>query len=456
MSEKKSIESDHTQTNAYVYDVDTNEEVDAFEQMKGTEGYVEYRTLNWFQGGGLLLAETLALGVLSFPNVMANIGLWPAIFTTIVLAVLAWITGIMLVDFKLNHPSVMNFADAGYIVGGKFFKWVLFGAIVLKSVLIQASHVNSGGGAFTAMSRNAVCSVLLCFFMALLGFVFTIPRKFSEVSWASFASCISIVSACLITIIGVGAVDRDQWRDANGDIPWRAQRDSGLVDTINSLTNIIFAYGGHAAIFAFLGEMKKPKDFKKSLAMVQVISTLFYILVGVSVYLIVGENNVKSPALSISTYTVETVAYAIALVSITISGAIPATNGAKQIWVEAFKGKKMLTSSDWKSYGLWIALVFTTWMIGFVIAQLIPFFSSLLSIISSILTCWLTYGISGILFLYDNRKQYKKKIWMTAFSVFIILFSSVITPLGMYTAITAIKEGYENGSYDHPFACKSS
>lgn len=134
----------------------------------------------------------------------------------------------------------MNFADVGKMIGGPVFKWAMLVGIVLKSVLIQASHVNSGGTAFTEMSRNARCSVLLCFCMALLGFVFTIPRKFSHASWASFASCISIITACLITIIACG-VNRDQWRDENGDIPWRAARNPGLAGVVNAFTNIVFA-----------------------------------------------------------------------------------------------------------------------------------------------------------------------------------------------------------------------
>lgn len=226
--------------------------------------------------------------------------------------------------------------------------------------------------------------------------------------------------------------------------------------------------------------MKKPNDFKKSLAMVQIVSTSFYITIGVGVYMLVGEENVKSPALSIPGYKLETAAYAIALISITISGVIPALNGIKQIWgrcvlyllilltrfiVEAFRGKKMLTSNDWKTYTTWIALAFTTWMIGFFLAQLIPFFSSLLSIISSVLTVWFTYGISGMMWLYDNRKgsnrspegwfSNRQKTLMFAFSVFIIIMSSVITPLGMYSAIESIKDGYSTGAYSHPFACKS-
>lgn len=44
---------------------------------------------------------------------------------------------------------------------------------------------------------------------------------------------------------------------------------------ISALTNIIFAYGGHVAIFSFASEMRNPADFKYSLALVQTVATVF-------------------------------------------------------------------------------------------------------------------------------------------------------------------------------------
>ena len=37
--------------------------------------------------------------------------------------------------------------------------------------------------------------------------------------------------------------------------------------------------------------MKNPNDFKKSLAVVQVLATSFYITIGVGVYVLVGDAN---------------------------------------------------------------------------------------------------------------------------------------------------------------------
>ena len=95
--------------------------------------------------------------------------------------------------------------------------------------------------------------------------------------------------------------------------------------------------------------MKNPNDFKKSLAVVQIISTAFYITIGVGVYILVGDANgvfkfiiwatltsvlVVSPALSIPSHKIETIAYAIAMISIIVAGVIPALNGLKQLWRE--------------------------------------------------------------------------------------------------------------------------
>lgn len=90
--------------------------------------------------------------------------------------------------------------------------------------------------------------------------------------------------------------------------------------------------------------MKNPNDFKKSLGVVQIVSTAFYITIGVGVYILVGDNNVASPALSIPSYKVETAAYAIAMVSIIIAGVLPALVGIKQLWCE-WDFTKILTSN---------------------------------------------------------------------------------------------------------------
>lgn len=41
---------------------------------------VKYRTLQWWQCGMIMIAETISLGILSLPSAMAVVGLVPYVF----------------------------------------------------------------------------------------------------------------------------------------------------------------------------------------------------------------------------------------------------------------------------------------------------------------------------------------------------------------------------------------
>ena len=153
------------------------------------------------------------------------------LIATVGLAILAYFSGCMLVDFKVNHMGVMNFSDAALIIGGKWFKYLILVLTIINSIFVAASHVNAGSTAFTAMSSNAICSTIFALIMGIIGFIFAVPRKFEQVSYVSFLSCISIVSACFITIIACGSIN---WENKS----WKAFNNPGLETIINSFTEI--------------------------------------------------------------------------------------------------------------------------------------------------------------------------------------------------------------------------
>lgn len=126
---------------------------------------------------------------------------------------------------------------------------------------------------------------------------------------------------------------------------------------------------------------------------------------------------------------------------IVIAGVVASYVAAKFIFLTLFRGSRHLTSRSWKTWGVWVLICASIWTAGFIIAEVIPvrsssllhahiplpsnlpvewanlsrpstlvltlifreqFFSDLLSVISSVLTIWFTYGLSGVLWLYDN------------------------------------------------------
>ncbi|KAI0031432.1 transmembrane amino acid transporter protein-domain-containing protein [Vararia minispora EC-137] len=431
--------------------------------------HINYRSMGWVKAGALIMAEvTIALGILSFPSVFHRLGMFGGIFTTIVLAVISWQTGYVLVQFKINHPGVMNFADAGRVAAGKWGFWLFGGMLMTKSVFIAGSHALSGSIALNNISDHAICNIAWAAITAILSFLLTIPRTFEKVSYISFVSVTCILIACLITIITTGVQNADNLPNfpSKGPVKWYAFENSGLLDTVNAVTNIIFAYGGHVAIFSFAAEMREPADFKYSLGLVQVIATIVYVIVGATIYSFGGQY-VTSPSLTMTSRPVRITAYAIALISIVISGVVASYVGAKFIFMTLFRGSDRLTSSSRSTWAAWILICACIWTVGWLIAELIPFFSDLLSIISSILTVWFTYGLSGVLWLYDHSASGPKGTksggsgffgsWKACsgflMSVFVIFFSAVIMVLGVYSAVTSIINNYAAGDYSHPFAC---
>ena len=91
-------------------------------------------------------------------------------------------------------------------------------------------------------------------------------------------------------------------------------------------------------------------------------------------------------------------------------------------------------------------------------------FSDLLSIVSSLFSIWFAVGIPGMLALHLLKVNYPswrdlinfKHICVISFALFCVSLSSVITPLGIYSSVMSIKDGYSNGEFGGPFSCASS
>lgn len=59
----------------------------------------------------------------------------------------------------------------------------------------------------------------------------------------------------------------------------------------------LFDLASHSCFFSVIAEFKKPEDWPKSLALLQIFNTVLYLLTAIVIYVFVGES-VPSPALS--------------------------------------------------------------------------------------------------------------------------------------------------------------
>lgn len=97
--------------------------------------------------------------------------------------------------------------------------------------------------------------------------------------------------------------------------PIHAVKQTEFTTAWGAITDMVVAYAGHVAFFGFIAEMKEPKDFPKSLCVLQIVEIALYVAVAVVVYYYAGDS-VSSPALGSMGPILRRVAYGVALPSV--------------------------------------------------------------------------------------------------------------------------------------------
>ncbi|KAE8131727.1 transmembrane amino acid transporter protein-domain-containing protein [Aspergillus pseudotamarii] len=340
---------------------------------------VKYRTLRWWQ---FMIAETISLGILSLPSAMAALGLVPAVILIIGLGLVATYTGYVLGQFKLRYPHVHSMADAGEILLGRFGRELLGTAQLVFLIFIMGSHILTFTVMMNTLTKHGTCSIVFGVVGLILSFVCTLPRTLKKVSWLSISSFISIIAAVLITMIAIGIQ-----RPGDGHIDVTV--DTSLYKGFLAVTNIVFAYAGHVAFFGFISEMETPTDYPKTLYLLQATDTTMYTVTALVIYRY-GGKDVSSPALGSTSPLVSKIAYGIAIPTIIIAGVINGHVACKYIYVRLFRNTDRMHKRNLVSIGSWILIGLVLWTLAWIIAEAIPVFNNLLSLI-----CGLGLYVSG-------------------------------------------------------------
>jgi amino acid permease len=300
---------------------------------------VKYRTLRWWwvddsiwilrepmtdqknrQAALIMIAETISLGILSLPSVLATIGFVPGIILIIGLGLLATYTGYVLGQYKAAYPRVHNLADALEVMWGPFGRefggaaqtiFLIFGRLEiltgedLLTSWVMGSHILTFTIAMNSITENATCSIVWGVAGFIILWIFTLPRTLKKVSYLSIGSFISICGAVFVTMIALGV-------DPKPNLRLAATYSPSFAPAFLAVTNIIFAFASHVAFFSFISELRDPSEFPKALFMLQATDITMYLVVTIVVYRYAGVE-VASPALGSASRVVVKVAYGIAL-----------------------------------------------------------------------------------------------------------------------------------------------
>ncbi|THC98559.1 hypothetical protein EYZ11_001989 [Aspergillus tanneri] len=403
---------------------------------------VKYRTLHWWQCGMIMIAETISLGILSLPSAVATLGLAPAVVLIVGLGIVATYTGYVIGQFKLRYPHVHSMADAGEVMMGSFGRELLGTAQLLFLVFIMGSHILTFIVMMNTVTDHGTCSIVFGVVGLIISFILALPRTLKKVSWMSISSFISILTAVLITMIAIAIQ-----RPGKGKIDTTV--DTSLYKGFLAVTNIVFAYAGHVAFFGFISEMAIPTDYPKTLYMLQATDTSMYAVTAIVIYYY-GGKDVKSPALGSTSPLISKIAYGIAIPTIVIAGVINGHVACKYIYVRLFRGTDRMQKRNLVSLGTWVLIGIVLWTLAWIIAEAIPVFNNLLSLITALFASWFTYGMSGIFWLFLNYGRYTssgRKIALTILNLIIVGIGGCLCGLGLYVSGKALHDNPSSASF---------
>ena len=254
-----------------------------------------------------MIAETISLGILSLPKVLATIGLVPGVVLIAGLGALATYTGFVLGQFKLRYPYVHNMADAGEVLFGPIGREVFGIAQMLFLIFVMGSHILTFSIMLNTISEHGSCTIVFGVIGMVVSLICTLPRTLKNVSYLCIASFVSIIAAVVITMVGVGIE-----KPGNGSV--QVTVDTSFPEAFLLTSNIIFAYAGHVTFFSFISELRDPTEYPKALGLLQICDTGMYILVAVVTYRYAGPT-VASPALGSTSPLFQKISYGVAIVS---------------------------------------------------------------------------------------------------------------------------------------------
>ncbi|KND90094.1 N amino acid transport system protein [Tolypocladium ophioglossoides CBS 100239] len=412
---------------------------------------IKYKKLSWPLVAILMIAEIVSNGMLSLPSSLAVVGMVPGLVIIVFLGVFATYTSWLLVKFKLRHPEEHTMGDAGYILFGPIGREVMAFGTCCFAIFACGGQLLAGQISLAALSDNKLCLMLYTGIFAIPTLLCSLPRTFHGLSWISVASVLSIFIAGILGMAAAG-ISPDPTRSVDVTVA------SDFYTAFVSITNPVFAYAGHFMFFVLMSEMKEPKHAMRAAYTLQSFATVFYAIFAGVTYGYVGSH-VASPSFSSLPPYWQKVSYGIALPNILLAGSLYAHTASKLVFVRIFRHSKHLHSHTFLGWGVWVALVFLTNGLAFLLAVGVPIFNYLIGISASLFAAWFTYGIAGMFWLHDSYHDgpgffaWRRQWAQAALAIATILSGAFSCVAGLYVTIRGIVDAYASGQIPSPFTC---
>jgi len=427
------------------------------------------------QTAALLFSEYICLAIMSFPYSYSVLGLVPGLIMTVVVAAMVLYTSLIVWEFCLRHPEVKDVCDIGQMLfwNQRWAWWFTAVMFILNNTFIQGFHCLVGSKYLNTISNHGMCTVGFAAIVATISFFCSLPRTFSALArLASFSAFFTFVSVLLATIFaGIeahpGGAAPDVWPTLGKPSVWAIPpKGTTFVSGFNGFLNISYTFIGQITIPSFIAEMKKPEDFPKALWAVTICEVILFSLVGAIIYAYTGTNYNTAPAFgSLGNELYKKVSFSFMIPTLIFLGVLYASVSARFVFFRLFAGTRHLGNHTVLGWLGWAGILACTWVLAFIIAEVIPFFSDLLSLMSSLFDSFFGFIFWGVAYLRMRNADYgpgfykKRGIrgWVGAIvNVFLIFVGLFFLTAGTYASVDSIVLGYEANNFGGAFSCANN
>lgn len=204
-----------------------------------------------------------------------------------------------------------------------------------------------------------------------------------------------------------------------------------------------------------ISEMREPKDFFKSLWVCEAFVISSYLSLATVVYAYCGKW-VTSPSLGSAGETIKIVAYGVALPGLVAVGMISVHVPAKSVFVRVLRGTHHLTENTVTHWAVWLTCTTTCGIVGWLLAEAIPFFTSLVSLIGSMGFAPLGVCLPPFLWFslhrgYRRGTAGQQALWWL--HILILVLGLFVTVGGTYANIANIVAQFRAGKVGSAFSC---
>lgn len=424
---------------------------------------IKYRTCSWQKTAGLLFTEYIVLAIASFPWTYSVLGMALGIILTVLTAAVVLYTSLVLWEYSLLHPKLRDIGDIGLALfgGSHIVYWLTVIAFIINNTMIQGFHILTFSKVFNTLSDGGACTIAFNVVSCAICFLFSSPRTLAGVSTMGIVAASFMFLSVLLLMIFAGVEAHPADWDGTGLVvrAWPA-KGTTFVDGFVAYLNILYTFVGHVIYPSFIHEMRNPRDFPKALYAVTVAEITLYVLCGAVVYHYVGDEAMVTPAYgALGNRVFKFVSFSMTIPTIIVVGVLYGSVSARFVFFRIFENSVHRYSHTVKGWTVWILLLLATWVGAFLIAELIPFFGDLLSLMSSLFDAWFGFIFWNVAYYHIYRGHLFDGPWRTTLSLFnllLALFGLMVFGPGTYVSVDSIVLSYQSGLYGNPFTCQSN